>query len=78
MSSSYWGEFCDPRRPQRRGLPYWTSYDSANEAYMDLADTPTPRNQLHKAQLDAIDEISPVRTELCWRNWIGQLAEKTR
>jgi para-nitrobenzyl esterase len=50
--SSYWTNFAKTGDPNGAGLPAWTAYDPADEAYLDFGDTPAVKHHLLKAQLD--------------------------
>ena len=55
VMSTYWVNFVTHGDPNGEGLPHWAPYDTTNEAYMDLGDTPVVRHHLLKQQLDAIE-----------------------
>lgn len=59
--SSYWVNFATTGNPNGAGLPKWSNYDRAAEAYMDFGDPVQVRNHLLKAQLDFMEQFQARR-----------------
>jgi carboxylesterase type B len=47
--------------PNGKGLPAWTAYELAEEAYLDLGDAVQIRHHLLKAQLDFLEQAQQRR-----------------
>ncbi len=50
-----WGRFASTLDPNGAGFPRWERFTVANDAYMDLGDSPTPRTALHTARCSTIE-----------------------
>jgi para-nitrobenzyl esterase len=55
--SSYWANFAITGNPNGEGLPSWTAYDRASEAYLEFGDKIQLRNHLLKEQLDFLEQF---------------------
>jgi len=54
--SSYWVNFATSGDPNGNGLEHWPAYQSSSDVALELGDHVAPVTDLHKAQLDFLDE----------------------